>query len=193
VVSFDKTIPPGGRGKITITFDSTGYQGRVRKSAMVWTNDPDEERFELILRADIKPVFQIKPWGRVHLSTPLGQPAEQTLTFLNLLEGPVEITGMTNPMEDLVSLELNTVEKGRAYELKATTKAEKKIRKGAYINFKLSGVPVEEYKVMIFLDVWDPKTKKNRTGTVKPTPQTQPRELAPITPGGAKPEPKSGS
>lgn len=189
MVSFDETIPPGGRGTITITFDSTGYKGRVRKAAMVWTNDPEEERFELILRADIKPIFQIKPWSRVHLSTPLGKAATQTLTLLNLLEGPVEITGLENPLEELVELELITVEKGRAYELKATAKAGKRIRKGGYIKFKLTGVPVENYKLLVFLDVWDPKTRKTRPRAVKP----KPKELAPITPGKAKPEPKSGS
>jgi hypothetical protein len=191
VVSFDKTIPPGGRGKIAITFDSTGYQGRVRKSAMVWTNDPDEERFEVILRADIRPIFQIKPWRRVHLSTPVGQTATQTLTLLNLLDKPVEITGLDNPLEDLVELELITVEKGRAYELKATAKAGKRIRKGGYIKFKLTGVPVEDYKLLVFLDVWDPKTRKIRPRTIKPKPQVQ--KQVPVTPNQAKPEPKSGS
>ena len=50
--SFDKVIPAGKEGKITLAVENTeGYKGEVTKSATVATNDPEHQTFALILKA----------------------------------------------------------------------------------------------------------------------------------------------
>ena len=115
MVSFDRTIPPGGQGKITLKFDTTGYKGRVSKSAAVMTNDPQNKQFHLGLSAEIISIFSVKPWNRVYISTSQGRPARQTLTLINTLEQPVEITALKSSLNQTVTSRLVTVEKGRKY------------------------------------------------------------------------------
>ena len=44
---FDRAIPPGGEGKITLTVDLRGYNGPVRKDATVTSNDPEKSSLKL--------------------------------------------------------------------------------------------------------------------------------------------------
>lgn len=164
MVSFDKTIPPGGRGKIDIKFNTSGYKGRIRKSVLVETNDPKKARFDLIMRVDVSPIFQIKPWARVALSTSLGKPAKQILTLTNRLEKPVELTGLDlGILKGFIEAELITVEKGRAYELVVKTKAEVPLTKNGYLKLTMSGVPVKELGVFTTVVVWKAAKKKNNS------------------------------
>ncbi len=37
---FDRAIPPGGEGKITLQVKTAGYQGKISRGAKVYSNDP---------------------------------------------------------------------------------------------------------------------------------------------------------
>ena len=43
MASFDKAIPPGGEGKITLSVDTRGYQGKIHKTARIFTNDRNKD------------------------------------------------------------------------------------------------------------------------------------------------------
>ncbi|MBW1888529.1 MAG: hypothetical protein JRI52_09300, partial [Deltaproteobacteria bacterium] len=58
---YDKAVPPGGEGKITLRVSTKGYQGSIRKSARVYTNDPVNNVATLRLKAFIK--------ASIHLSS----------------------------------------------------------------------------------------------------------------------------
>ena len=40
---FDRAILPGGEGKITLKLNTSGYEGLLRKTAKVYTNDPTKQ------------------------------------------------------------------------------------------------------------------------------------------------------
>jgi len=61
VARFDRTIPPGGEGKITLRVDTTGYQGEIRQSAKVYTNDPSKNFEVLRIKAFVKAVIHLSP------------------------------------------------------------------------------------------------------------------------------------
>ena len=54
MANFDKAIPPGGEGKITLTVRTKGYQGMIRKAARVKTNDPANKNVVLVVKAMVK-------------------------------------------------------------------------------------------------------------------------------------------
>jgi len=54
VADYDKVIPPGGEGKITLKVDTRGYQGKVTKNARVYTNDPKNPVTNLNLEVFVK-------------------------------------------------------------------------------------------------------------------------------------------
>ena len=58
---FDRTIPPGGEGKITIKVNTRGYSGRLRKTARVYTNDPWHPSESLKIEAFIKTLINLSP------------------------------------------------------------------------------------------------------------------------------------
>ena len=61
MASFDRTIPPGGEGKITLTVNTKGYEEKIRKTAVVYTNDPKMVRFALGVRAFVQVPISVRP------------------------------------------------------------------------------------------------------------------------------------
>lgn len=58
---FDRAVPPGGEGKITLRLNTRGYEGKIRKVARVYTNDPDNQRETITLEAFIKTAIMVTP------------------------------------------------------------------------------------------------------------------------------------
>jgi hypothetical protein len=54
VAEFDKVVPPGGEGKITLKVDTRGYRGEVSKNARVYSNDPKNPVSTLSLKVFVK-------------------------------------------------------------------------------------------------------------------------------------------
>ena len=54
MVSFDRTIPPGGVGKIKLSMSTEGFQGNIRKRARVYSNDPEAKDAYLSIMAFVK-------------------------------------------------------------------------------------------------------------------------------------------
>lgn len=61
MASFDRSIPPGGEGKITLTVNTKGYEGNIRKTAAVYTNDPKRAQFTLGVRAFVHVPISLRP------------------------------------------------------------------------------------------------------------------------------------
>jgi hypothetical protein len=56
-----KEIPPGGVGEIKATFSSKGYQGKVKKSLTVETNDPDNPKVSLSILGEVIAEVMVTP------------------------------------------------------------------------------------------------------------------------------------
>ena len=52
--SFDATIPPGGKGRIDLKFDTRHPHGRVKKRAIVLTNDPESPKVLIEVIMDVR-------------------------------------------------------------------------------------------------------------------------------------------
>lgn len=58
---FDKTVPPGGKGRITLSVNTQAFKGPINKSTAVTTDDPDMKTFQLVVKADVKEIIAITP------------------------------------------------------------------------------------------------------------------------------------
>ena len=56
-----KEIPPGGVGEVKATFQSKGYQGTVKKSVTVETNDPHNARVSLSIAGEVLSDVTVQP------------------------------------------------------------------------------------------------------------------------------------
>jgi hypothetical protein len=78
VADFDKTIAPGATGKIHVAIDTASFSGPVAKGVSVFTNDVDNTKIELTVRATVEPFIQVKP-GYARYITVQGEPKEGTI------------------------------------------------------------------------------------------------------------------
>lgn len=58
---FDRAVPPGGEGKITLKLSTRGYEGKVRKAARVYTNDPYNRTERITIEAFVRAPILVAP------------------------------------------------------------------------------------------------------------------------------------
>ncbi|MBN1846999.1 MAG: hypothetical protein JW932_00285 [Deltaproteobacteria bacterium] len=120
MASYDKAIPPGGEGKITLTVDTRGYERNIYKTADVYTNDPKMPRFRLGVRAYIEVPISVSP-SYVNLQGNADQEISRTIKITAGLEEPLIIEPDRFNLEDRVRYEIEEIEKGRTYLIRFTS------------------------------------------------------------------------
>lgn len=75
-------IPPGGEGKIEVTFDTSHKTGQQKKSITVESNDPRNPRASLYVSANIEIVFGFEQYAIDLGRIVRGQPVSLTTTLL---------------------------------------------------------------------------------------------------------------
>jgi hypothetical protein len=61
VPDFDKTVPPGAKGRITLSVATQAFKGPISKSTTVTTDDPVTKSFQLVVKAEIKEIIAVLP------------------------------------------------------------------------------------------------------------------------------------
>lgn len=120
MASFDRAIPPGGEGKITLTVNTKGYQGNIHKSAVVYTNDPKMARFSLGIRAFVHVPISVSP-SYVNLRGSADRETSRSVKIIAGLEKPLVIEPDKFNLEGNVRYEIEEVEKGRVYVVHFTS------------------------------------------------------------------------
>lgn len=116
VASYDQTIQPGDEGRIHLKLHLKGFQGNVRKTATVFTNDPLESRAVLTLQGTIKAIVEVRPSTSVTFRGLAEQLSESTIE-LKAGKLPFHIQKVETNLQDKVGYRLETVEDGRHYRL----------------------------------------------------------------------------
>ncbi|RLB40236.1 MAG: hypothetical protein DRH12_10350 [Deltaproteobacteria bacterium] len=121
MAQFDRVIPPGGRGTVTLKVKTKGYQGNVTKSARVYTNDPMARMVLLRISAVIKvPIYLSSRY--VYFYGREGQKQTRVVDILAKKDKPLELTPIKFTLnDDKVTYDLTEVEKGKRFRIKFTT------------------------------------------------------------------------
>jgi hypothetical protein len=91
-VSYPPRISPGGRGKIVIMLNTSGFGGEhVVKTINVRTNDRDKPSFALVMAGDVRPFAVIDP-PEVNLTGNAGTKIERVVSITPIRENPFVIT-----------------------------------------------------------------------------------------------------
>jgi hypothetical protein len=145
VARFDRAIPPGGEGKITLKVDLNGYQGKVVKSAAVASNDPQNPRITLIVQGMVKNLIDIRPANGVAFRGLADHQTEKTIDIIGASQ-LFHITGAESNLGEKVGYQVETVEDGKHYRLKISNR----LKQGSYSGFvKLHTDLVEKREVTI--------------------------------------------
>ena len=114
--SYDREIEPGGKGKITLKVNTRGMRSRVRKTARVETNDPENPSFVLSIGGEVKPIVRVEP------SYPLievlrGETGSTTVTVTSQIPKPIQIVSLEPRGTTKATYELKEVKKGKEYRV----------------------------------------------------------------------------
>jgi hypothetical protein len=91
IASYPKQIPAGGRKKISIRLDTSGYGGKfIRKTIVVSTNDPKQPKVNLTIHGKVKKFAKITP-KFARLEGKVGATLEQEITITPQPELPFKI------------------------------------------------------------------------------------------------------
>jgi hypothetical protein len=117
VPRFDRAIPPGGEGKITLQVNTAGFQGPIDKSARVYSNDPANGQVTLRLKAVVQVPILVTP-KYVYLSGSAEKTVTRIVEVTAELDKPLEITVGDFNLERKVHFKLEEIEKGRKYRVR---------------------------------------------------------------------------
>jgi len=105
-VDYDKVVPPGKDGKLTLQVKTEGYPGgSLTKGATVTTNDPLHPSFDLVLRLTVLTStpsgqvigpFTISPSKMVSTATATGKAADMAVTIYSTGTPPAKVTRLVS-------------------------------------------------------------------------------------------------
>jgi|GEM_PF-519459 len=123
VAKFDKTIPPGGQGKVEAELRTSSYRTRVEKTLTLTTNDPRNPKVDLTIAVNVVPIVQVEPGPGKVVRPTAREPAVEEFRVRIRDSETAEVTGARcsasyahAAIEPLPGGEGN----GRAYRVKLT-------------------------------------------------------------------------
>lgn len=123
MVNYDRAIPPGGEGKITLQVKTKGYQGRITKNARIFSNDPNRRDTKIYLSINVRPYIVVEPARRILLRGIAGEDVRRVLQIRAADDQPLEITKVETNLGSVIDYKLSTKENGRRYELEVAVRS----------------------------------------------------------------------
>jgi len=120
VAYFDRSIPPGGEGKITLNLNTRGYEGKVRKTARVYTNDPKTPQDMIVIEALVKTPIVMS--GRmVLLQGTTQETITRTVDIKGELNKPLKLEPVDYTLGKKVKFNIEEIAKGKHYRVTFTS------------------------------------------------------------------------
>jgi hypothetical protein len=120
VASYDRSIPPGGEGKITLKLNTTGYEGKVRKAARVYTNDPKTPQEILVIDALVKTPIMVSD-KMVFLQGTTQETITRSIDIKGELGKPLKLEPVDYTLDKKVKFNIEEVTKGKHYRVTFTS------------------------------------------------------------------------
>lgn len=124
---FDRVIPPGGEGKITLNVNLRGFQGKVWKDATIISNDLRQPSFQIVLQGKVRPFIELRPGSFVQF-LPAAQSADEKTVDLVATGQEFKVLKVENNLKEKIDTQLETIVPGSHYRLKITNL----LREGSY-------------------------------------------------------------
>jgi hypothetical protein len=120
VSRFDRTIPPGGEGKISLQIKTANYQGKISRGAKVYSNDPSGKTETISIGVFVRVSIRVSPRS-VNLLGAVGDSITKTVSIRAGLEKPLFIEPVAFDLDNKVKYKLEPVQDGKSYRLVFTS------------------------------------------------------------------------
>jgi hypothetical protein len=120
VAYFDRLILPGGEGRITLKLDTSGYEGLLRKSARVYTNDPIKPVDTIYFSGHVKVPIHVSS-RLVYLQGKTAQTVTKTIQISAELDKPLKIQPIGFNLNNKLTYRIEELKAGKVYEVHFTS------------------------------------------------------------------------
>jgi hypothetical protein len=151
VARFDRTIPPGGTGKITLSIDSNKVNGNFSKTARVHSNDFSQADLILTLKGSLRQRLALTP-PRIFLRGPQDEKLEATIKIVSNVDRPVRVGQLSTDLAGKLKCDLKTVQEGKEYQLDVANLARSGVYNGE-IRLKTDLPSKPELKIPVYVQV----------------------------------------
>jgi hypothetical protein len=117
VARYDRTIPPGGQGEITLTIKPYSVIHRFKKQTTVRFDDPERPMVSLDLTGVAQPFIEIQPSHIVRLRGAPGAAVQGQVRFISHLPTPWKITGYRTTIPEKIAVTLKPEVPDKVYDL----------------------------------------------------------------------------
>jgi len=124
VANYDRVIPPGGAGKISLEIKPFSVVHAFKKKTQVRFNAPDQPGVTLVLSGNAQKSIEIEP---SHVVRFRGNPRDTITAQVRLVSNlpfPWEITRMQNSLPDKIDATLKTERPGKVYVVELKNKCQ---------------------------------------------------------------------
>jgi len=104
--------------------NTVGREGRLKKSAKVYSNDPKKPETRISISTVVKQFISVKPKNRVRLLGYEGEEIKKQVTITSVEEQPLEIKEITSDIGDKIEYKLEKKGKDYTLEIKNRTTQE---------------------------------------------------------------------
>ncbi|MGB8992583.1 MAG: DUF1573 domain-containing protein [Desulfobaccales bacterium] len=122
VASYDKSIPAGAQGEITLSIKPFSVIHQFKKETKVRLNDPEQPVLYLDLTGVAQPFIEIQPSHIVRLRGSPGDNLKGEVRFISHLPGPWKITGYRTTIPDKIEVSLKPEVPDKIYDLEVRNK-----------------------------------------------------------------------
>jgi len=139
-------------GKIKVHIDTSEYEGKMSKSVIVETDDPDMPEFQLTVKAEIISPIQIQP-KRVYFIGRKKEILKAEVKIKANINKPLKIKPIFYDLKGKVEYEIKEIKKDRMYKIvfKKLPLNERKINGVLKIKTNYSEMPCFEIEIKGYL------------------------------------------
>ena len=158
VASYDRLIPPGGEGKVTLSIKPYSVLRQFKKETTVRVNDPERPEVVLTLQGVAQPFIEIQPSHIIRLRGIVNDEVRGQVRFISHLPSPWQITEYRTNIPDNIEVNLKAVEPGRVYVLEVRNKRHEAGHYAGLVELLTTSTQRPRLIVRVFGDLYAPAT-----------------------------------
>jgi hypothetical protein len=154
VPRYDRVIPPGGQGEVTLTIKPYSVMRDFIKNTKVSLNDPEHPELTLTLKGYVQPIIEIQPSHIIRLRGAPGKDLRGQVRFISHLSAPWKITGYENSIPQMVAVSLKEEKPGKVYVLEVRNLRREEGHYAGVIRLETTSVERPRLIVRVFANLY---------------------------------------
>jgi len=115
VADYDRRIPPGGEGKLTLGIKPFSVVRPFAKNTKVRFNDPERSQVTFVLKGVARPIIEIQPHHIVRWRASTNEELKAEVRFISHQSEPWEITRFQTNLTDKIEVAVRPEVPGKIY------------------------------------------------------------------------------